>query len=434
MTPAASQRRRVIQLIPTALAACLVEYVFIFYDLLCIISSVPCQQGKFGETQNRFADKIINRIEPCAGKAHRPGECMQSPNETCQPTSLNLPTMEEALKSPIGRKGPRLMREIATAALKGKTRQEIAKEFHLSGADVDAALDSLSRALRCQKPRLATRRALTHGKSKFHPFDGTPKSAVVAKETRCIGCDARIEEGEPRFVLAAFEIGREVDAEYGWDAIDVVTSLVPRAFHFCHACARKESVQVSDPWGWAPIQNGPTAEEIAGFQKELEAHQREEAAAAAEKDAALAQAVTAGDMHAFSKAMPTTASKSDVMSRATVFSRVVIKESDGDGGSLRLNASEVADVLANTDTPDSLQTWDPKGSAAAGEARQRQKVLEYLNSQRSRDRFLPHVRKALRMWAEGANQAEAAKSNNIDQGNFCRVWKAKALRLAHNNC
>jgi len=66
---------------------------------------------------------------------------------------------------------------------------------------------------------------------------------------------------------------------------------------------------------------------------------------------------------------------------------------------------------------------------ASGEAAQRAKVLEYLNSPGS-GKLSTHARKQLQMWAEGASQREVGRKLGVDQGNLSRRIKA-ALNEAY---
>jgi DNA-binding CsgD family transcriptional regulator len=62
-------------------------------------------------------------------------------------------------------------------------------------------------------------------------------------------------------------------------------------------------------------------------------------------------------------------------------------------------------------------------SAIDGEAAQRAKVLEYLDSPRS-GKLFTDARKQLRMWSEGASQREVGRKLGVDQGNLSRRIKA----------
>jgi len=64
-----------------------------------------------------------------------------------------------------------------------------------------------------------------------------------------------------------------------------------------------------------------------------------------------------------------------------------------------------------------------------GEAAQRAKVLEYLNSSESL-KLSAHAREQLQMWAEGASQREVGRKLGVDQGNLSRRIKA-ALNEAY---
>jgi len=116
------------------------------------------------------------------------------------------------------------------------------------------------------------------------------------------------------------------------------------------------------------------------------------------------------------------------MARAVEFSQIDIREKDDSGDVETLKASEVADRLASTLTPNHFSV--SSGSPLGGEASQRAKVLEYLNSPTSKGKLSAGARKELRMWAEGASQNEVERKLGVHQGTLSRKIKA-ALAAAY---
>ncbi len=130
----------------------------------------------------------------------------------------------------------------------------------------------------------------------------------------------------------------------------------------------------------------------------------------------LGQALASGDMHAFNTAMPTRPDRGDVMARAVPVSRVAARIA---AGMEPIPASEIAEQLFAND-----ECWKKAAaaqSASSGELAQRAKLVEYLNSLRSRGKMLPYEREAARMWAaDGLSENEIARRQGVNQSTVHR--------------
>lgn len=328
---------------------------------------------------------------------------------------------------------------ILAERLTGKDPKAIAESLHLTETSVLRALDYV-------------RENWSLIFSPDGPGNGATRKAkrpcstsrIRMLEAKCEGCGALIPKGEERMVLVGFALGYiQLDEEeeldnlcldaYADESGHVSNADLRNVFHYCNSCGTTEELRVRNPW-----RVRATAEQIE-WMKKREAEGLAESAAESER---LSKAVAVGDMHTFNKAMPTTPKWTDAMARA--FSgQATHGESEkgtalmaalGEGDDETVSPSEAFDNLASTKSPDRPSGYlrGPE-ACAAGEAAQRAKLSDFLNSPASRGKFMPNKRKALKMWADGVSQPEVARECGIDQGNFSRMKNA-ALAEAYKAC
>lgn len=356
---------------------------------------------------------------------------------TATPTSaLASPTLEEFLVTPIGRKMPPVTRAVASKLASGDAPERIARALGIPTEIVNRHIREIIRFFPCQPSQSAGNGTATRPAKR--PSSGAANLGArrFMVEAKCEGCGTRIKKGDERVVLAAFETGyRQLDDEellMGNRYADGEEGLVYNAdlrsvFHYCGSCRMAEELHVRNPWSMHS-----TAEDI----KRLEEWETEMKAEAAAESEHLSKVVAAGDMHGFNTAMPTTPKRDDALGRSVLFSRVVEKaevgreQRPGSGGDDEVvSPNEVIDVMASTESPDSPSPYGP-GAIEAGEAVQRAKVREYLDSPRSRGKVSENERKAARLWLEGQTQETIARKLGIRDRSTVSRYRQSVIQKA----
>jgi DNA-binding NarL/FixJ family response regulator len=334
---------------------------------------------------------------------------------------LVSPSFEEALKTPIGRKWPPSMREVLEKVAAGNTLEGIARETRISVDDVQDSVDRFVRALRCRRPELRregrTNRGLIVTKTpRTRNGSRVLNAPPTMIEASCAGCGSRIEKGEERAILIAC-VALYVNKE---DEGHVPSLDIRKEFHYCGPCARAEDLRVQNPWHerWTP--------------QELEWLKEVEAEAAVEinqEKAHLQDVIARGDMHAFNKAMPTCPDRrgEDALGRSTLACDFAAKATDRAIQSGSVNAGEgdedAFEQQCTTSLPDFPSPYGP-GAIEAGEAAQRAKVREYLDSPRSRGKLTENQRQTARFWLQGETQQAIAQKLRIgDRSTVSRYMK-----------
>jgi hypothetical protein len=228
-------------------------------------------------------------------------------------------------------------------------------------------------------------------------------------EAECESCGKQIEGDEERVLAAAMALNYFRDHD---EWLDYEVRLhVGKALHYCLECASTtEELRIPNPWFVSEEERRATAEWV-------EEYHRDEAAKTTARDGMLSKALASGDMHAFNTAMPTRPDRGDVMARAVPVSRVAARIAAGMDEPIP--ASEIAEQLFAND-----EGWKKAAaaqSASSGELAQRAKLVEYLNSLRSRGKMLPYEREAARMWAaDGLSENEIARRQGVNQSTVHR--------------
>jgi hypothetical protein len=339
--------------------------------------------------------------------------------------ALNLPTLEEFLKTPIGRKMPSVTRMVASKLASGDAPEQIARTLGMPAEIVNRHIKEIIQFFPCQQPQSA-------GNGNAARPTARPSTAAnfgarrFMVEAKCDGCGTHIGKGNERVVLAAFAVDYTADEDWG----HLPNADLRSVFHYCESCGRAEELRVRNPWRvhWTPEQ--------VKWAEECQGAAALEAAEESAKIELLEKSVVNGDMHGFNKARPIErAKRDDLMARAVPFSQIIetaeTRRKQGPGSSAddeRVRSSEVVDPIASTSSPD--YSYAPSGSRSAGEASQRAKVLGYLNSSASKGKFPEDARKQLRMWAEGASQKEVERKLGVRQGTLSKRIRA-ALAAAY---
>jgi DNA-binding CsgD family transcriptional regulator len=335
------------------------------------------------------------------------------PDAGSDPADSDTPSLETALKSPLGRKLPPIMRMIASKRVSGETVEQIAKALGIGRALVNSYLRHVVSTLRCQPSAIYSNELenTPEGTKRTSSRAGELSSEELMIEAECESCGKQIEGDEERVLAAAMALNYFRDHDEGrW--LDYEVRLhVGKALHYCLECAgTTEELRIPNPWFVSEEQRRAMAKYIAHY------HGAEVAKTNAQ-DGILRKALARGDIRAFNTAMPTRPERSEVMARAIPVSRVAAKIAAGMDEPTP--ASEIAEQLFAND-----EGWEKVAaaqSARSGERAQRAKLSEYLNSLQSRGKMLPGEREAARMWAaDGLSENEIARRQGVNQSTVHR--------------
>jgi hypothetical protein len=313
-------------------------------------------------------------------------------------SELSLPTLEQSVRTPIGRKlKATMMSSVALALAAGKSPSRVASDLGISLARVGEHTENWVCATRCQPPKwlLQRRRSRPPVQSRVK-VQAVPDSELDGLMTavECEGCKRAIAAGDPRAILTAFIADYRQEEDLG----HVPSMRSPKFFHYCFACAGANDIRIPSPW--VVRANPEQLEQMRAAQAEFVIEETERAQR-------LESTVTTGDMRGFNSAMPTTPQRDDAMARSVTLSRSV----------------------------DEISTLDsdvPVAVAWSGEADQRMKVLAFLNAPASRG-MRDVMRKAARLWVDGNSQNEIARKLHQDQSTISRMISgAKKLAFARS--
>jgi hypothetical protein len=234
----------------------------------------------------------------------------------------------------------------------------------------------------------------------------------------CQNCGVRIEEDEERAVLiaAATQWVNEEDSGH------IPTLNVREVFHYCASCTQGEEVRLRNPWRTG---HGLTPEDLE-LRKELATLEAaEESMEAATVENHLRERVVHGDVHAFNKAMPTTPGRADAMARSVLACDIEARADIGKFQSGSMDAKEGGsgsfDQMASTDSPSYPSIYGPD-ALKTGRPSQEAKVLEYLDSPRSRNKLTDNERTAARLTLEGQSQETIGKKLGRDRSVISKYW------------
>lgn len=197
-------------------------------------------------------------------------------------------------------------------------------------------------------------------------------------EAQCRACGKNLESDSERVLVIPMMLNYHMD-QGDWGNHKIVPYMPDSATtHYCLACIHGiERFSMSNPWC---LSAENSSEEAAWIEA-----QEKTRVESVENDEGLKRALAGGDMRKFDAAIPTSASRDDVMARATPVSKVaarIAKRMDGEP-----SEAEIEDQLFASD--DGWKKVDAAQSAVSGVDAQRAKVLDYLNSPHSRGASLP---------------------------------------------
>jgi hypothetical protein len=245
-------------------------------------------------------------------------------------------------------------------------------------------------------------------------------------KTQCAACNATIDDDQDRIVLAAVAFRSWEDRDGHLDAFRDEQKIIS----YCMFCA--DSIdELRMPNSWRRVDPATLSKSAPEPEYNLLKALKVESV---EADRKIAKGLVAGDMHPFNKAMPTNASKEDMMGHFISHQGMAADIAERGEGEEGLNASETADALTSTlPITSPLARIVSHGHAPASKVdathRQKEKLRDFLASPRSKG-MRPQIRNAARRWIDGASHNEIAKSMGVDQSTVSRNIKT-ALDLAN---
>lgn len=338
------------------------------------------------------------------------------PNRDASPARSSL---QNALRTPLGRKLPTMMRRISVRFANGGSLEDIAGAEGMTVIKVEEVLRYAARHLGCKALPLGMTKAEEPTGKRGPDGMGELRPAQFMTAEKCERCGKVVEADSERVLVAPMALMYGMDDEY-WGCHRIIPCVSYRIPHYCLDCAvMTEEFRMPNPW----FVSDESRRQMARFDEECRAQEELERT---DRDKYLTKQLAAGDLRAFNSAFPTSPGRSDVMARAVPVSRVAEKIAGGTDEPS--STSEIADTILSgcavgKSLPDD-EGWAKVAAAqsvAFGDAVQRAKVLEYLNSPQSRGRMLPRERETARMWAAGGlSENEIARRQNVNQSTVHR--------------
>jgi len=343
---------------------------------------------------------------------------------------LELPTFAEAVKRELGASKNVTITRLATA----EGALQAARELGVPLAEIRRHVQYWVLRLRCQVPEWFDKRGSLNIRQ--HAKLSQQLAFVKAK---CSVCGNAIEKDEGRIFLSATYLHfDDEDLDLSGNGSDARLTIVADS-HCCLNCAaRTEEFRIRNKSYISEDEARKRAEELTGFTTKMRVGQEEDTKAEAAWNCLVRSRLQAGDKHEFNRRFPTDRPKrGDVLERATPCSDLATgrsigaaQNSKGEGGA-QVSASEVADELFTTDSPDTLYSETlGTGSHVAGVDAQRGRVGQYLKDLRSRNKLMPDERRAATLWSEGKSEAEIAKTMGIKHPSTIHDRVAKVKKMA----
>jgi DNA-binding CsgD family transcriptional regulator len=336
-------------------------------------------------------------------------------------------SLQKALETRCGRKLPKMMRRIAVRFASGETLEHIAGAETMTLATVEEVVRYAAWTLGCTPLSIdmAKPEKIIGAPEHRSGSAGELKSAQFLTEAKCEVCRKVIEEDSERVVVVPMELYYHQEIE-DWGNHGIRPFFPTQPFHYCLDCARStQEFRMPNPWF-------RTEQERRQLAKLLEEWKAQEKLKSDEQDKALSKDLAIGNLRAFNFAYSTAPKRDDVMSRAVPVSRLAAHIADQSEGGDPSSTGEITDQIFSGSAAD--EGWAKVAaaqSAGSGDAVQRAKVLEYLNSPQSKGKMLPGEREAARMWAaEGLSENEIARKQHVNQSTVHRRIDA-ARKKAH---